>query len=92
MTDQRTVTGIHAMSRGVRAILTISRLLIERDSSIHITIDTISSIYIVEGLSIVCAKPEVMDILRQPIDVVILCTVSSDIPHPKRPYSHPPSP
>lgn len=55
----------------------ISRLLIERECSIHVSIDSVTSIDRIECLCIVIAQMEVVDVLSKSVNVVILPSESA---------------
>ena len=66
-----TIPSIHAMRSRLLALV-VPRLLIERESSVHIPVDGIAGIYGIESLRMVVAQMEVVDVFGKTIDIVIL--------------------
>jgi hypothetical protein len=67
----RTVASVDAM-RGCRIVCTVTSLLIERELPVHIPIDCVAAVSGVERLCIVRSQTEIVDVLCEPVDVVVL--------------------
>ena len=63
------VAGVHSM--GSSSTAAVSCFLVPRISAIHIPINGIPGIDSVECLRVIVAKPEVMDVFRQAVDIVV---------------------